>query len=62
MVWASGFLADFRSARSKAGEIRGVQLREVAWKAPSIGFVKINTDAALDEVHMVSGVGVVIRD
>ena len=32
------------------------------WKAPLIGFVKANFDAANSEVSRLSGVGVVIRD
>jgi hypothetical protein len=32
------------------------------WRAPSLGFVKLNWDAALDQQKKLMGVGIVVRD
>ncbi|KAI9197641.1 hypothetical protein LWI28_001992 [Acer negundo] len=60
--WAVNFLADFRDARRVDRSVWNDPGRMVRWKPPDAGRVKINSDAALDDVRMVSGIGVVIRD
>ena len=47
-------VSDVQRGSNSSGENR--------WKAPPIGFVKVNFDAANSEVSRLSGVGVIIRD
>ncbi|TXG69156.1 hypothetical protein EZV62_004091 [Acer yangbiense] len=64
--WAEAFAADFQGACSRdahlGGNLGGKAGVSLGWKAPSQGFYKINTNAALNEELKISGVGVVIRD
>ncbi|KAK0607443.1 hypothetical protein LWI29_015165 [Acer saccharum] len=60
--WASLFIQEFRAANVKVLKAVSVQSALPRWKAPPDGVFKINTDAALNEQGLVSGLGVVIRD
>ena len=57
---ASGVLAEFKAAYSCPMLSQSIPLPK--WKAPPMGFFKINTDAAAFEDGRKSCIGVVIRD
>ncbi|KAK0587875.1 hypothetical protein LWI29_030314 [Acer saccharum] len=60
--WAVNFLANFKEARGVEQCERAGQTKDIRWKTPTAGCVKINLDAALSVAKGVSGVGVVVRD
>ncbi|KAK1571752.1 hypothetical protein Q3G72_022393 [Acer saccharum] len=60
--WAVNSLSDFGNARGRVEVAKVMPAREIGWKGPDTGVVKINTDGALSEEQRLSGVGVVIRD
>ncbi|KAK1571845.1 hypothetical protein Q3G72_023991 [Acer saccharum] len=61
--WVSSFCNEFRSANVNEPEEKRSEVAQPArWMGPPVDFVKINTDAALDSVRNLSGLGVVVRD
>ncbi|TXG67416.1 hypothetical protein EZV62_008691 [Acer yangbiense] len=61
--WANTFTSDFYSANACVdGQRVLARGSSIRWQVPLIGYVKINTDAALNCKDKVSSFGVVIRD
>ncbi|TXG65722.1 hypothetical protein EZV62_006997 [Acer yangbiense] len=60
--WAAVFLAGFGRDANLSGVSGSKQQVPILWKAPPVGLLKINTDAAVNVINKTSGLGVVIQD
>ncbi|KAL5773127.1 hypothetical protein ACOSQ2_013051 [Xanthoceras sorbifolium] len=60
--WSLSFLAEFESAISPPPHPSSLARVRPKWEAPSPGWFKINSNAAIDSVRRVVGFGVIIRN
>ncbi|KAK3204157.1 hypothetical protein Dsin_018203 [Dipteronia sinensis] len=60
--WSSSFFTDFLDANLVGPRNVMISPTNVVWKAPAVGFFKINIDAAVSSSLGLSDVGTIIRD
>ncbi|KAL5746546.1 hypothetical protein ACOSP7_027692 [Xanthoceras sorbifolium] len=60
--WCKAFLDDFLQATTPLAQAPPAPNRLVRWIPPIHNTFKLNTDAAMDATHNITGLGAVLRD